>query len=181
MTIKKSNINRLKALISSRSPTKTQQEGVVRDYEQRKIANYLTAENTILKLQSSNKKVVEKALREILKYEDAEPVTGRLSRQTEIIRKRVRTKMSDEEVNVKRLNEEEENKKVNLRINNKKTLEAVNKIAKTFRKFNQPRLTYKSLDKAMTSVEISVEHLKKEEKDINKFVGSLEEMISAAR
>ena len=34
----------------------------------------------------------------------------------------------------------------------------------------------------MTSVEISVEHLKREEKDINKFVGSLKEkLISAAR
>ena len=73
----------MKALISQRSPTKAQQEGVLRDYEQRKIANYLTAENTILKLQSSNKKVVEKALREIVKYEEAQPVTGRLKRQIE--------------------------------------------------------------------------------------------------
>ena len=62
MPFKKSNINRLKALISSKSPTKTQQESVVRDYEKRKIVNYLTAENTILKLQSSNKKVVEKRM-----------------------------------------------------------------------------------------------------------------------
>ena len=77
MTIKKTNINRLKALISSKSPTKTQQESVVRDYEKRKIANYLTAENLILKLQSSHKKLVEKTLRDILKYENAEPVTGR--------------------------------------------------------------------------------------------------------
>ena len=163
MTIKKSNINRLKALINPRSPTKAQQEAVVRDYEQRKIANYLTAENSILKLQSSNKKVVEKALREILKYENAEPVTGRLSRPTEPTKRRVRQKMSDEEVNVKRLNEEEENKKVNLRIKSKKSEEAANTIGKAFKKFNQPKTTHKSLDKAMTSVEISVEHLKREE------------------
>jgi hypothetical protein len=60
MPIKKLNINRLKAMVS-RGPTKAQQDGVVRDYEERKIVNYLTAENLILKLQSSNKKVVEKA------------------------------------------------------------------------------------------------------------------------
>jgi hypothetical protein len=36
-------------------------DGVVRDYEERKIVNYLTAEKLALKLQSSNKKVVEKA------------------------------------------------------------------------------------------------------------------------
>ena len=119
MPTKKSNIDRLKALISQRSPTKAQQEGVLRDYEQRKIVNYLTAENTILKLQSSNKKLVEKTLRDIVKYENAEPVTGRLSRPTEPTKRRVRQKMSDEEVNVKRLNEEEENKNVNLRIKSK--------------------------------------------------------------
>jgi hypothetical protein len=82
MPIKKTNVNRLKALISPKSPTKAQQEAVVRDYEQRKIANYLTAENLILKLQSSNKKLVEKTLRDILKYEKAEPATGRLSIQS---------------------------------------------------------------------------------------------------
>ena len=127
MTIKKTNINRLKALISSKSPTKTQQESVVRDYEKRKIANYLTAENLILKLQSSNKKLVEKTLRDILKYKNAEPVTGRLSKQTEPTKRRINQKMSAEEVNVKRLNEEEENKKVNLRIKSKTEEEAVNK------------------------------------------------------
>ena len=92
MTIKKTNVNRLKALISPKSPTKAQQEAVVRDYEQRKIANYLTAENLILKLQSSNKKLVEKTLRDVIKYEDAEPVTGRLKRQTETTRMRINKK-----------------------------------------------------------------------------------------
>ena len=64
----KSNIIRLKALVNKRSPTRAQQEGIVKNYEERKIANYLTAENAILKLQSSNKKVVQKELQEILKY-----------------------------------------------------------------------------------------------------------------
>ena len=92
MPVKKSNIKYLEALISSRSATKTQQQQVAKDYEQRKIANFLTAENLILKLQSSNRKVVEKALREILQYEDAEPVTGRLSRPTVSTRMRINKK-----------------------------------------------------------------------------------------
>ena len=70
MPVKKANINRLKAMIS-KGPTKAQQEKVVKNYEDRKIANILTAENLILELQSSNKKVVEKGLKEVLKYEDA--------------------------------------------------------------------------------------------------------------
>ena len=65
MPVKKSNINRLKAMVS-KGPTKAQQDGVVRDYEERKIVNYLTAENLALKLQSSKKKMVEKALRDVL-------------------------------------------------------------------------------------------------------------------
>jgi hypothetical protein len=83
MPTKKSNIIRLKALVNKRSPTRAQQEGIVKNYEERKIANYLTAENAILKLQSSNKKVVQKALQEILKYENAQPVTGKLTREIE--------------------------------------------------------------------------------------------------
>ena len=82
MPVKKANINRLKAMIS-KGPTKAQQEKALKHYEDRKIVNYLTAENLALKLQSSNKKVVEKALREVLKYEDTQPVTGRLTRETE--------------------------------------------------------------------------------------------------
>ena len=82
MPVKKSNIKYLEALISPKSSTKAQQQQVVRDYEQRKIVNLLSAENLILKLQSSNKKLVEKTLRDILKYEKAEPATGRLSRQS---------------------------------------------------------------------------------------------------
>ena len=44
MPINKSNIKCLEALISTKSSTKAQQQQVVRDYEERKIANFLTAE-----------------------------------------------------------------------------------------------------------------------------------------
>ena len=63
MTIK-SNIKYLKALINKRSPTRTQQEKVLTKYEARQIANKLSAENLILKLQNSRKSVVDKALKE---------------------------------------------------------------------------------------------------------------------
>ena len=53
--------------------------------------------------------------------------------------------------------------------------ESANKIRNAFRKFNQPRVKYLNLDKAMTAVEINVEHLKKEEKDINTFIGSIKQ------
>ena len=43
MPVKPSNIKYLKSLISSKSTTKAQQEGVLRDYEQRKIVNLSTA------------------------------------------------------------------------------------------------------------------------------------------
>jgi len=79
----KSQIIRLKALVNKRSPTRAQQEGIVKNYGERKIANYLTAENAILNLQSTNKRVVQKALQEILKYENAQPVTGKLTREIE--------------------------------------------------------------------------------------------------
>ena len=82
MPVKKANINRLKAMIS-KGPTKAQQEKALKHYEDRKIANILTVENLVLKLQSSNKRVVEKGLKELLRYEDAQPVTGRLTRETE--------------------------------------------------------------------------------------------------
>jgi predicted nucleic acid-binding Zn-ribbon protein len=60
--------------------------------------------------------------------------------------------------------------------------ESANKIRNAFRKFNQPRVKYLNLDKAMTAVEINVEHLKKEEKDINTFIGSIKQkIISSAR
>jgi hypothetical protein len=45
MPVKKSNIKYLEALISPKSSTKAQQQQVVRDYEQRKIVNLLSAEN----------------------------------------------------------------------------------------------------------------------------------------
>ena len=82
MTVK-SNIKILQALVNKRSPTRTQQEKVVQKYKERKIANYLSAENLMLKLQNSRASVVDKALKELQKYEDAQPVTGRINRQIE--------------------------------------------------------------------------------------------------
>jgi hypothetical protein len=210
MPIKKSNINRLKAMVS-RGSTKAQQEKVVKDYEDRKIANYLTAENLVLKLQSSNKKVVEKALREVLKYEDTQPVTGRLTRETEAktysrvtgkttdadakrkyedqikLNVPLKGKFTQEEAEeyklqagkIKRLNESEDNKKVKVRTR-KKIKESVNKIRNAFRKYMQPKVTYKSIDRAMTTVEISVAHYKKEDKEVNAFLGSLRHKIEEA-
>jgi hypothetical protein len=64
MPVKKANINRLKAMIS-KGPTKAQQEKALKHYEDRKIANILTVENLVSKLQSSNKRVVEKGLKEL--------------------------------------------------------------------------------------------------------------------
>ena len=82
MTVK-SNIKLLQALVNKRSPTRTQQEKVVQKYKERKIANKLSAENLILKLQNSRASVVDKALKELEKYEDAQAVTGRINRQIE--------------------------------------------------------------------------------------------------
>ena len=104
MAIKKANINRLKALINKRSPTRPQQEKVLTKYEARQIANFLTAENLMLKLQSTNKNVVAKALKELEKYEDAQSVTGRINRQIEEKKVRLNTKTSM----VDKLNKEQE-------------------------------------------------------------------------
>ena len=67
MTIK-SNIRYLKALVNNRSPTRSQQENVVKKYEERKIANKLSAENLILKLQNSRRSIEDKALKELEKH-----------------------------------------------------------------------------------------------------------------
>ena len=210
MPVKKANINRLKAMMT-KGPTRAQQEKVLKDYEDRKIANILTAENLVLKLQSSNKKVVEKGLKEVLKYEDAKPITGRLTRETEAktyarvtgkttdtdakrkyedkikVNVPLKGKFTQEEAEeyklqagkIKRLNEAEDNKKVKVRVT-KKMRESVNKIRNTFRKYMQPKVTYKSIDRAMTTVEISVPHYKKEDKEVNKFLGSLRHKIEEA-
>ena len=196
MPTKKSNIIRLKALINKRSPTRAQQEQVVKDYEERKIANYLTAENAILKLQSSNKKVVQKALQEILKYENAQPVTGKLTRDIEEKKRRFTKKMSEETQRVNRLNKEEEQEsqpsirirnkrteteaekqrkpvdvgKVKIRITKKMKEDSANKIRNRFLQFRKPKVRYYTLERAMSVVEISVSHLKNEEKNLMEFL-----------
>ena len=182
MAIKKANINRLKALINKRSPTRPQQEKVLTKYEARQIANFLTAENLMLKLQSTNKNVVAKALRELEKYEDAQPVTGRINRQIEEKKVRLNTKTSMVDKLNKEQELEDEQNQPNVRARTKRSDEASKTIAKNFRKFNQPRTKFLSYDSPMSVVEISVAHLKKEEKDLPKFLSSIKEkLIIAAR
>ena len=106
MTVK-SNIKILQALVNKRSPTRTQQEKVVQKYKERKIANYLSAENLMLKLQNSRASVVEKALKELQKYEDAQPVTGRINRQMEE-KKQKRVRLNEKTTMVDKLNKEQE-------------------------------------------------------------------------
>ena len=83
MPIKKQNIKDLKSSVM-RGPTKEQQDKVVQYYEDRKIGNYLSAAKLIYQLQSRYKTVVQKALQQVLQYEDAQPVTGRLEREREM-------------------------------------------------------------------------------------------------
>ena len=106
MTVK-SNIKILQALVNKRSPTRTQQEKVVQKYKERKIANYLSAENLMLKLQNSRASVVDKALKELQKYEDAQPVTGRINRQIEE-KKQKRVRLNEKTPMVDKLNKEQE-------------------------------------------------------------------------
>jgi hypothetical protein len=106
MTVK-SNTKLLEALVNKRSPTRTQQEKVVQKYKERKIANYLSAENLMLKLQNSRASVVDKALKELQKYEDAQPVTGRINRQIEE-KKQKRVRLIGNTTMVDKLNKEQE-------------------------------------------------------------------------
>jgi hypothetical protein len=94
---------------------------------------------------------------------------------------RITKKMSAEEANVKNLNAEEENKQVKVRVT-RKMKESANKIKNAFRTFLKPKVTYKSIDKVMSTVEIDVDHLKKENKDIISFMGSIKnKLIESAR
>ena len=157
MTVK-SNIKVLQALVNKRSPTRTQQEKVVQKYKERKIANYLTAENLILKLQNSRASVVEKALKELQKYEDAQPVTGRINRQIEE-KKQKRVRLIGKTTMVDKLNKEQEledeENQPNVRAMRKRSnveQEAARKIANNLRKFNQPRTKFLSYDLSLIHI-----------------------------
>jgi hypothetical protein len=181
MTIK-SNIKDLKNSINKRSPTRSQQEKVAKLYEERKIINFLTAENLMLKLQNSRKTVVDKALKELEKYTDAQPATGRINRQIEEKKLRLNTKTSMLDKLDKEQELEDERNQPNVRARTKRNNEAQKTIANNFRKFNQPRTKFLRYDHAESVVEISVAHLKKEEKDLPKFLHSLKDrLIIAAR
>jgi hypothetical protein len=146
MTIK-SNIRYLKALVNNRSPTRSQQEKIVKKYEERKIANKLSAENLILKLQNSRRSVVDKALKELEKYEEAKPVTGRINRQIEEKRIRLNKKTTMVDKLNKEQELEDEQNQPNIRAMRKRSdaeHEASKKIANNLRKFNQPRTKFLS-------------------------------------
>ena len=137
MTIK-SNIKILQVLVNKRSPTRTQQEKVVQKYKERKIANKLSAENLILKLQNSRASVVDKARKELEKYEDAQPVTGRINRQIEE-KKQNRVRLNEKTTMVDKLNKEQELEDEqdipNRRVTGKKTDEQAKTISRNMRKF----------------------------------------------
>ena len=60
--------------------------------------------------------------------------------------------------------------KAKLRITKKMKEDSANKIRNRFLQFRKPKVTYKSLEKAMTVVVISVLHLKNEEKHLTEFL-----------
>ena len=140
MVFKKSDISYLKDLASIKDSNKDQIKREIQLYEERKIPRRDTAELLIFKLKSKGKKQNKDALEKLESYDKKEPVTGSLK------------KSEDESIRV--------------RIVGKKKAEAVEKIKERFRKFKEPKVQYKNLDKAMTHVEFSVDHLKTEEKDI---------------
>ena len=116
--------------------------------------------------------------------------------------------MSEEEQRVQRFNKEEEQAnqpairirskrpeteaeklrkisdtgKVRFKTTGKKKEAAANTIRKGFLQFRKPKVTYRNLGKAMTVVEISVSHLKNEEKHLMEFLNkNREKLISSAR
>ena len=137
MVFKKSDLTYLKNLTSKRDRNKEDIKKVIDLYEQRKIPRKDTAELLILKLQSVGKKKNKDALEKLESYQKKEPITGSLK------------KTEDEAIRV--------------RIVGKRKAEAVEKIKQKFRDFKEPKIKYKNLDKALTHVEFSLDHLKTEE------------------
>ena len=135
MVFKKSDISYLKSLTTNKDRNKENTKRVIELYEQRKIPRNDTAELLILKLQSSGKTKNKDALQRLESYDKKEVVTGSLKKSEDI----------------------------SVRIVGKRKLEAVEKIKQKFREFKEVRIKYKNLDKAMTYVEFSIEHVKKSE------------------
>ena len=68
---------------------------------------------------------------------------------------------------------------IKVRIVGKRQADAVEKIQQKFREFKEPNIQYKNLDKALTHVEFSVDHLKTEEKDINNVFSKIKNKIES--
>ena len=151
MVFKKSDISYLKDLASIKDSNKDQIKRVIQLYEERKIPRRDTAELLIFKLKSKGKKQNKDALEKLESYDKKEPITGSLK------------KSEDESIRV--------------RIVGKKKAEAVEKIKERFRKFKEPKIQYKNLDKAMTYVEFSIDHLKKSENNFLEFMSNVKNKL----
>ena len=144
--MKKSDLIYLRSLAGKKEPNIGQINKTIDLYEQRKIARRDTAEIIILKLMNKRKIVQDKALKDLAKYEVAETVKGRLKKEEEDVK---------------------------LRIQGKKKAEAVELIKQKFRKYNQSKVAYKNLDKALTHVEFRLDHLKENITDYTRFMAKI--------
>ena len=149
MVFKKSDIAYLKSFTSSKDHNKDEIKRVIDLYEQRKIPRRDTAELLILKLQSKGKKKNKDALEKLESFDKKEAVTGSLKKTED----------------------------VSVRIVGKRKAEAVEKIKERFRKFKEPKIQYKNLDKAMSYVEFSIDHLKKSEHDFLVFMTNVKNKV----
>ena len=110
MVYKKSDLEYLKLLTSSKDHNKEQIKKVIQLYEQRKIPRRDTAELLIYKLQSKGKTKNKDALKRLDEYDKKEPVRGALKRsEEENIRVRIIGKRKVEAV--EKLNKNLENSK----------------------------------------------------------------------
>ena len=148
--MKKSDLIYLRSLAGKKEPNIAQINKTIDLYEQRKIARRDTAEIIILKLMNKRKIVQDKALKDLAKYEVAETVKGRLKKEEEDVK---------------------------LRIQGKKKAEAVELIKQKFRKYNQSKVAYKNLDKALTHVEFRLDHLKENITDYTRFMAKIKPQI----
>ena len=148
--MKKSDLIYLRSLAGKKEPNVAQINKTIDLYEQRKIARRDTAEIIILKLMNKRKIVQDKALKDLAKYEVAETVKGRLKKEEEDVK---------------------------LRIQGKKKAEAVELIKQKFRKYNQSKVAYKNLDKALTHVEFRLDHLKENITDYTRFMAKIKPQI----
>jgi hypothetical protein len=95
MTFKR-NLTELKSYVS-RAPeaNRSKIRDVIKLYEDKKIVNFRTALNATLLLSSTNKNTLKSGRAEkeyssiINKYGEAQPITGRLKRQEEEVKKKV--------------------------------------------------------------------------------------------